>query len=102
MTSQRQEETASFTNRNVSAQREQPAVKTSIFLFSAIPIHLLIRLCRLHSRAATLVECFAREFAQELSVLLCFAAAFPHLFAGKSAHHLRGSSRRHNCDRNRC
>src|SRR5438105_12718719 len=33
---------ASFTSRNVSSQSEQPAVKTSIFLLPAIPIHLLL------------------------------------------------------------
>src|SRR5438552_6972707 len=60
------------------------------------------RLCRLHSRAATLVERFPRKFAQEFSVLLCFAAARLHLFAGESAHHLRRSSRCHSCDRYRC
>src|SRR5437660_3869072 len=42
VTSQPHEATASFTNRNVSSQSEQPALKTSIFLFPAIPIHLLL------------------------------------------------------------
>src|SRR5438105_5986335 len=61
-----------------------------------------IRLCRLHSRAATLVERIAREFAEEFSVLLCFAAARLHLFAGESADQLRRSSRCHSCHRYCC
>jgi hypothetical protein len=42
MTSQPHDEIASFTSRNVSSQREQPAVKTSIVLLPAISIHLLL------------------------------------------------------------
>jgi len=37
ITLQPHDETASFTTRNVSSQIEQPAVKTSIVLFPAIP-----------------------------------------------------------------
>src|SRR5713101_4289758 len=59
------------------------------------------RLCRLHSRAATLVECLASELAQQFSVVLFFGAARLHLFTGESAHHLRRSSRR-DCSDSQC
>src|SRR5438105_14542489 len=73
ITSQPHEATASFTNRNVSSQMEQPAVKTSIFLFSAISLHLLFCYPRLHAGAATLIDFLLRQLAEQLSVLLLFA-----------------------------
>jgi hypothetical protein len=87
MISQPHVETASFTSRKVSSQSEQPAVKTSIFLFPTIPLtSSLLAVSELHPFAATLAERFAREFAKEFSILLCFAAARLHLFAGETAH----------------
>jgi len=45
----------------------------------------------LHSLTATLVECFARKFAEQFSVLLLFAAARLNFFARQSERHLRRS-----------
>jgi hypothetical protein len=57
------------------------------FLFPTIPLtSSLLAVSELHPFAATLAERFAREFAKEFSILLCFAAARLHLFAGETAH----------------
>jgi len=72
--------TASFTNRKVSSQSEQPAVKTSIFLFF-LPFQFtsFCRLCPATFPCSnTLSSVLAREFAKEFSVLLCFRSQ--HVF----------------------
>src|SRR5713101_3703809 len=70
--------------------------------FPCHSIHLLSRSPHLHPCAATLIDCFAGQLAQQFSVLLFFAAARLHLFTGESAHHLRRSSRCHSCDGDCC
>src|SRR5207244_13289995 len=50
--------------------------------------------CALHSLAATLVERFARQFAEQFSVLLLFATACLDFFTRQRARHLRRSRER--------